>query len=62
MTKKTLAEEVVDAIGAGANALLASDAPTKPLAEMPETPLLVLPKGRKTTATARHNRRSVADA
>ena len=51
MNKKSLPKKIVDAIDAGAQALL-GETRAKPLAEMPETPLLVLPEGRTATATA----------
>jgi hypothetical protein len=60
MNKKSLSKKLVDAIDAGAQALL-GETPAKPLAEMPETPLLVLPEGKKATATASLRRADAED-
>jgi hypothetical protein len=47
----SIKKAISKAIDAGAAALLSTKR-TKPLSEMPETPLLVLPEGKQATATA----------
>jgi len=47
----SIKKAIPKAIDAGAGALLSMER-TKPLSEMPETPLLVLPEGKQATATA----------
>jgi hypothetical protein len=60
MSKKSIPQELVEAVGAGAQALFPAE-PTKPLSEMPETPLLALPEGKQATATADFTRRTATD-
>jgi hypothetical protein len=53
---KSVSETIVDALSNGARALLPTDTGPRPLSEMPETPNLVLPSGKVSTANADFSR------
>jgi hypothetical protein len=52
MTRKPIAEKLVEALGAATEAMRPAVTRSKPLSEMPETPLLVLPETNRATAIA----------